>query len=341
MTRAEALARFAPVATRARNPGTAREVRCLISTDLLSEGVNLQDASVLVHLDLPWTPARLEQRVGRLARLGSPHARVTVYSFAAPASAEALLAIGRRLDEKRRITERTIGFTTVPASTRADESAVQSSIPAAATRLEQILHRWRDEVHADGTGRKSHGERLLVASVASVAAGWIALARSNRSWRLIASWEGHTSDDPRLVADACAAAGGQDASEAGNGEAAVGALSRWLDRERGALAAGAGDVALAHARRGALTRLANASQVPRSHRAAMLSAATRARNVVLGRLDLASEVALRQTVASGAADGTWLEAVAAIGAGDSSRAGATRVEGDVTLAVLILLSPCS
>ena len=45
----------------------------LLTTDLASEGVNLQDASVVVHLDLPWTAARLEQRVGRVARLASAH----------------------------------------------------------------------------------------------------------------------------------------------------------------------------------------------------------------------------------------------------------------------------
>jgi hypothetical protein len=47
------------------------DVRLLISTDLLSEGVNLHAASVIVHLDLPWTAALLEQGVGRVCSLVS------------------------------------------------------------------------------------------------------------------------------------------------------------------------------------------------------------------------------------------------------------------------------
>ena len=42
------------------------ETDVLIATDLLSEGLNLQDAARVVHYDLPWSPARLAQRVGRM-----------------------------------------------------------------------------------------------------------------------------------------------------------------------------------------------------------------------------------------------------------------------------------
>ena len=73
----------------------------MITTDLLSEGVNLQGASVIVHLDVPWTPAGLEQRVGRAARMGSRHACVHVHGIAPPAAAERLLTLERRLARKR------------------------------------------------------------------------------------------------------------------------------------------------------------------------------------------------------------------------------------------------
>src|SRR5437764_14565125 len=72
---AEVLAAFGPRAQRAPPPVPALETDVLIATDLLSEGLNLQDATRVVHYDLPWTPARLAQRVGRVDRLGSPHAR--------------------------------------------------------------------------------------------------------------------------------------------------------------------------------------------------------------------------------------------------------------------------
>src|SRR5439155_1668509 len=60
-SRAEVLAAFAPLAQRAPPPVPALETDVLIATDLLSEGLNLQDATRVVHYDLPWTPARLAQ----------------------------------------------------------------------------------------------------------------------------------------------------------------------------------------------------------------------------------------------------------------------------------------
>jgi len=42
----------------------------LIATDCLSQGQNLQEASIIIHFDLPWTPASLEQRNGRIDRIG-------------------------------------------------------------------------------------------------------------------------------------------------------------------------------------------------------------------------------------------------------------------------------
>jgi superfamily II DNA/RNA helicase len=81
----------------------------LITTDVLSEGLNLQEASVVVHLDYPWNPARLDQRIGRVRRLGSRHHVVTVYALAPPAPAERLLRIDERLRDKLRVAQRTIG----------------------------------------------------------------------------------------------------------------------------------------------------------------------------------------------------------------------------------------
>ena len=49
------------------------EVDILISTDVLSEGQNLQDCGVLVNYDLHWNPTRMVQRAGRIDRIGSMH----------------------------------------------------------------------------------------------------------------------------------------------------------------------------------------------------------------------------------------------------------------------------
>lgn len=51
----------------------AREARILISTDAGGEGLNLQFCHVVVNYDMPWNPMRLEQRIGRVDRIGQKH----------------------------------------------------------------------------------------------------------------------------------------------------------------------------------------------------------------------------------------------------------------------------
>jgi hypothetical protein len=51
----------------------SRDVRVLISTDAGGEGLNLQFCHVIVNFDMPWNPMRLEQRIGRVDRIGQPH----------------------------------------------------------------------------------------------------------------------------------------------------------------------------------------------------------------------------------------------------------------------------
>ena len=52
----------------------AREARILISTDAGGEGLNLQFCHVVINYDIPWNPMRLEQRIGRVDRIGQTHA---------------------------------------------------------------------------------------------------------------------------------------------------------------------------------------------------------------------------------------------------------------------------
>ena len=49
---------------------TNRDIRVLLCSDAASEGLNLQTASALINYDLPWNPARVEQRIGRIDRIG-------------------------------------------------------------------------------------------------------------------------------------------------------------------------------------------------------------------------------------------------------------------------------
>ncbi|HKV71049.1 MAG TPA: DEAD/DEAH box helicase [Gemmatimonadales bacterium] len=102
----EVLALFAPVATGVAPPPEALSIDVLIATDLASEGLNLQDASRVIHYDLPWTAARLSQRVGRIDRLGSAHPRVQVLTFLPPAPLADAIRMEARLLVKARVGRR-------------------------------------------------------------------------------------------------------------------------------------------------------------------------------------------------------------------------------------------
>ncbi len=56
-------------------------VRLLLGTDAASEGLNLQRLGTLINLDLPWNPSRLEQRKGRIQRIGQLRPEVDVYNM--------------------------------------------------------------------------------------------------------------------------------------------------------------------------------------------------------------------------------------------------------------------
>ncbi|MEA1886841.1 MAG: DEAD/DEAH box helicase [Bacteroidota bacterium] len=63
------------------------EIKIFLSTDAGGVGVNLQSANILINLDLPWNPAVLEQRIGRIYRLGQKQ-HISVFNFIAKKSIE-------------------------------------------------------------------------------------------------------------------------------------------------------------------------------------------------------------------------------------------------------------
>ena len=64
------------------------EIRVLIGTDAASEGLNLQRLGTLINLDLPWNPSRLEQRKGRIQRIGQQRETVDIYNMRYAGSVE-------------------------------------------------------------------------------------------------------------------------------------------------------------------------------------------------------------------------------------------------------------
>lgn len=75
------------------------ELQYVVATDTLSEGVNLQDISVVVNYDLPWNPMRIVQRVGRIDRIGST-AEKYVHNFYPDGDIEAAIKLLERLQAK-------------------------------------------------------------------------------------------------------------------------------------------------------------------------------------------------------------------------------------------------
>ncbi|MDP2919395.1 MAG: helicase-related protein [Dehalococcoidia bacterium] len=94
--------RFAPEANEYA-PGRGQELHLLIATDVLSEGLNLQDCHQVVNYDLHWNPVRLIQRFGRIDRVGSNHDRIFAFNFLPEKAAEHELGLSEKL--RARISE--------------------------------------------------------------------------------------------------------------------------------------------------------------------------------------------------------------------------------------------
>ncbi len=97
--------RFSPESSGVGSGGSSvvDELRVLISTDVLSEGQNLQDAHIVVNYDLPWAIVKLVQRAGRVDRIGQNSPEVLVYSLLPAASIDEEIALRDRI--RRRLGE--------------------------------------------------------------------------------------------------------------------------------------------------------------------------------------------------------------------------------------------
>ncbi len=83
-----------------------------MSTDVLSEGMNLQKARYLINYDLHWNPTRMIQRAGRIDRIGSPFKEIYVYNFFPEEELEDLLRLVEILQNKIRNIDSSIGLDT-------------------------------------------------------------------------------------------------------------------------------------------------------------------------------------------------------------------------------------
>ena len=111
--RASTIAGFAPATAGPRNaagePSAKDEFDVLFTTDVLAEGVNLQQAGQMVNYDLPWNPMRIVQRHGRVDRIGSKHDYVYLGLFFPSERLDALLTLEARLEAKLALADAAVG----------------------------------------------------------------------------------------------------------------------------------------------------------------------------------------------------------------------------------------
>ena len=128
--RADILKRFSPYYNETTSPELDahgwEEIRVLISTDVLSEGLNLQDASRMINYDIHWNPVRLMQRIGRVDRRLNPEAEtalladhpdraatrgtVLFWNFLPPDELNAILSLYTRVTQKTLLISKTLGI---------------------------------------------------------------------------------------------------------------------------------------------------------------------------------------------------------------------------------------
>ena len=85
------------------------ELRVLIATDVLSEGQNLQDCSIVVNYDLPWAIIRLIQRAGRVDRIGQKAEDIFCYSFLPAEGVERIIRLRARVRERLQENAEVVG----------------------------------------------------------------------------------------------------------------------------------------------------------------------------------------------------------------------------------------
>ena len=166
--------RFAPFYNKvpAEDRRKLAPLRVLISTDVLSEGVNLQDGSLLVNYDIHWNPVRLMQRIGRVDRRMNPaieaelvretpslkksRGHIQIRNFLPPTDIEALLALYNRVQSKTLMISSTLG---IPGGKLLDESDMYDDV--------KVFQAFKDDYTGD------------IAPIEELRLKWLGLAKAN------------------------------------------------------------------------------------------------------------------------------------------------------------------
>ncbi len=189
---------FAPNANGARLPPARLRLDLLVATDVLSEGLNLQDASTVVSYDLPWNPVTLMQRIGRVDRLGSPHQTVEVYNFLPDRGLDVLLRLLERVEDKLRVIDRAVGAESVLQGVAVGPDArfdgishltrLQSSSLNDLAELESLRAQWQ-------AARDVRTHTRVRSSMYHEQDGWLAAVRFGPRVRLLIVDANHICED--------------------------------------------------------------------------------------------------------------------------------------------------
>ena len=313
LSRGEAIARFAPAATGSRPPARAEAIHLLLTTDLLSEGVNLQDADTVIHLDVPWTPARMEQRVGRLARLGSRHAEVHVHVIRPPASAAAVLNVERTVERKQSIAH------------------TEENLPRNVERLRSLLNAWRTQSMTPTLDAVPP----TIGAAMSERPGFIAAVTLEGTTQLVVADDGDVSLDLNTQLRVCAAPMVDCPMDETAALDAIASIERWCAIQRAASAAGVND-SQAVRRRALIARIDQSIEsAPPHQRSARLAVAARARTVVTTAQCAQVERELETLLHAELDETKWLAAVANV---DTQQAISQSADESVRIHAILLLS---
>ena len=119
------------------------DVKILLCTESASEGLNLQTCGVLINYDMPWNPMRVEQRIGRIDRIGQVYPRVWVRNYFYDETVEA--TIYQRLDERIGSFENVVGELQ-PILSRVAR-AIESAVMASDEQRDALIRQQVDEIN--------------------------------------------------------------------------------------------------------------------------------------------------------------------------------------------------
>ena len=176
------------------------EVDALLSTDVLSEGQNLQQAQAVLSFDMPWNPQRVVQRNGRIIRLRSPHDTAYLYTLLPEqGELETLLELESKLQSKIHAANASVGMETPVLASVKPESQIYADLESFTNRLASGDASLLDEEQAGGGGSAFAGESFRALIQRAIAEGEINRLR-NMSWGMGAAFvrEGTGLSEPAV-----------------------------------------------------------------------------------------------------------------------------------------------